>query len=67
MASRGARSDGMGNKGKRPVVPRPGWYRGVKLQRPVSPPRMPLHRLQGAVEQAVRRNLEKLAGDASDS
>lgn len=67
MASQGAPSDGMQAKGEQSVAPRPGWYRGVKLQRPVSPPRTPLHQLQGAVEQAVRKNLKKLACDGSES
>ena len=48
------------------VAPRPGWYRGVRLQRPVSQPRMPLHLLQAAVDNAIRRNLTKLARDGLD-
>jgi len=42
---------------------RPGWYRGVKLQRPVSPPRIALQDLQDAVESAVRKNLSLLKRD----
>lgn len=64
MSSQGARSDGMQTNGERAVGPRRGWYRGVKLQWPVSPPRLPLRQLQEAVEQAVRRN-SKLACDGS--
>jgi len=65
MVGQRAPSDGMQSRGeqlKRSADRfRPGWYRGVRLQRPVSPPRMPLEAV------AVRRNLTKLARDGSDS
>lgn len=63
MAGQGAASDGMLTSGERPIAARPG----CKLQRPVSPPSIPPHQLQGAVEQADRRNLQTLASGGSNS
>ena len=57
MARQSEPSDGMQSKREQPAArPRAGWYRGVKLQRPARPPRMPLHQLKEAAEHAVRRN-----------
>ena len=66
MAGEGAPFDGRQTMRELTVAPRPGWYRGVRLQRPVSQPRMPLHLLQAAVDNAIRRNLTKLARDGMD-
>lgn len=37
-------------------------YRGVVLQTPAAPPRTPLKKLQEAVEAAVAKNADALAG-----
>ncbi|MFC3068424.1 hypothetical protein [Phenylobacterium soli] len=42
------------------IPPRPGWYRGVKLQAPVRPPTMPLANLRAAVEAAIEKNKQYL-------
>lgn len=39
-----------------------GWYRGVKLQSPPTPPKMSLPRLRAAVKHAVAKNADALAG-----
>lgn len=39
-----------------------GWYRGVKLQTPAVPSRVPLSWLRAAVERAVAKNADALAG-----
>ena len=39
-----------------------GWYRGVKLQSPPTPPKTSLSRLQAAVKHAVAKNADALAG-----
>jgi hypothetical protein len=41
---------------------REGWYRGVKLQSPPTPPKTSLARLQAAVKHAVAKNADALAG-----
>ena len=41
---------------------RDGWYRGVKLQSPPTPPKTSLARLQAAVKHAVAKNADVLAG-----
>jgi hypothetical protein len=46
----------------RPRASRTGWYRGVKLQSPATPPRISLARLQEAVRAAVAKNAAALAG-----
>lgn len=46
----------------RPTVTREGWYRGVKLQSPPTPPKTSLARLQEAVRAAVAKNADALAG-----
>jgi hypothetical protein len=43
-------------------VKRDGWYRGVKLQSPPTPPKTSLARLQEAVKAAVAKNADALAG-----
>lgn len=43
-------------------VKRDGWYRGVKLQSPPTPPRTSIVRLQEAVKAAVAKNADALAG-----
>jgi hypothetical protein len=60
-AGQGEPSDGILSRPEQSKRPRPGWYRGVKLQPPVAPPQMPLHVLQEAVEHAVRKNEPTLA------
>jgi hypothetical protein len=69
MASQGAPSDGIqatGDELRRSAARvRPGWYRGVRLQRPVSPPSIPLRQLQEAVERAIRANVTTLARGGS--
>ena len=67
MAGQGEPSDGILSKPEQPTRPRPGRYRGVKLQPPVAPPQMPLHLLQEAVEYAIRKNMAKLARPSIDS
>jgi hypothetical protein len=61
MAGQGAPSDGILSKLEQQNRPRPGWYRGVRLQSPVAPPQMPLRLLREAVENAIRKNMPKLA------
>ncbi len=45
---------------------RPGWYRGLKLQKPVARPVTPLPRLRAAVTEAVRKNFGAGSGPASE-
>ncbi|MFC3069404.1 hypothetical protein [Phenylobacterium soli] len=39
---------------------RPGFYRGVRLQKPVNPPTRPLAELEAVVREAIRKNAEAL-------
>ena len=41
---------------------RTGWYRGVKLQAPSTPPKTSLAKLKDAVSYAVGKNADALAG-----
>lgn len=41
---------------------RSGWYRGVKLQAPPTPPKTSLSKLRDAVRYAVGKNADALAG-----
>ncbi len=41
---------------------RSGWYRGVKLQAPPTPPKTSLSKLKDAVRYAVGKNADALAG-----
>ena len=41
---------------------REGWYRGVKLQSPAKPPTIPLARMRAAVDRAIAKNADALAG-----
>ena len=66
MIGQGAPFDGILSKPEQLKRPRPGWYRGVRLQRSVAPPRMPLRSLPEAVEHAIRKNLLELVRDGLD-
>lgn len=46
----------------RTSVQRSGWYRGVKLQAPPTPPKTALSKLKDAVSYAVGKNADALAG-----
>ena len=41
----------------------PGWYRGVKLQRPTGTPSIPEETLRAAVREAFAEHARKRAGD----
>ena len=56
MASKPAKS------APRAPATRYGWYRGVKLQPPPSPPKTSLSKLKDAVSYAVGKNADALAG-----
>ena len=43
-------------------VKRDGWYRGVKLQSPPMPSKIPLPQLREAVKHAVAKNAHALSG-----
>jgi hypothetical protein len=45
-----------------PGAKRDGWYRGVKLQTPSTPPRTSLAKLKDAVRYAVGKNADALVG-----
>jgi hypothetical protein len=51
-------------KSSSPQTPpqRSGWYRGVKLQAPSTPPKTSLSKLKDAVRYAVGKNADALAG-----
>ena len=47
---------------KPPPPGTPGWYRGVKLQRPLGTPKFPEETLKAAVVEAFAAHARKLAG-----
>jgi hypothetical protein len=57
----GIRTIGGGSSARR------GWYRGVKLQRPVSPPLTPILVLRRAVQAAIRKNRRQLSAERANA
>lgn len=58
MAAKSAKLPASPSAGAR----RDGWYRGVKLQPPPTPPKTPLAQLEAAVDRAFAKNADALAG-----
>lgn len=65
MADQHAPSDGILSKPGNLNRARPGWYRGIRLQRHPIPPRIPLPLLKSAVRNAVRKNLRGLSEESN--